>query len=112
MNAILTRSIYYGLVSGFFQSWTGGDFFLGSVSFFTKSLTAPWRRGYAEACKALYPGSSPGGASIGPGGGMVDTRDLKSLALNRRAGSIPALGTTRITLVLKNLTLSFSTLKK
>ncbi len=25
--------------------------------------TALWRNGYAEACKALYPGSIPGGAS-------------------------------------------------
>lgn len=43
---------------------------------------APWRSGYAEACKALYSGSNPDGASknSSSSGGTVDTRDLKSLA--------------------------------
>jgi hypothetical protein len=58
---------------------------------------AGWQSGYAAACKAVYPGSIPGSASILDGVGrsrvlvdrcntarvveLVDTRDLKSLAL-------------------------------
>lgn len=51
------------------------------------AFVARWRSGYAEVCKTLYTGSIPVRASnvpykLCPGGGMVDTRDLKSLGGN------------------------------
>lgn len=48
------------------------------------------------SAKSLFPGSNPGVASIFGAGvvELVDTRDLKSLAVFRRAGSSPASGTT------------------
>ena len=57
---------------------------------------APWRSGYAEVCKTSYTGSIPVGASNLSSicharvVELVYTRDLKSLALCRLAGSIPA----------------------
>jgi hypothetical protein len=69
---------------------------------------AEWQIGYAADCKSVYLGSTPGSASkysysyqlvfiqVSPVARvvkLVDTRDLKSLDRNGRAGSSPAPGT-------------------
>ena len=65
----------------------------------------PSPSGKAVACKATIPSSNLGSSSIillslirdtnlCPGGGMVDTGDLKSPDYCNRAGSSPAPGTT------------------
>ena len=56
-----------------------------------------WQKSYAADCKSVDSGASPERAStmmIAQVVKLVDTRDLKSLGLNIRAGSTPALGTT------------------
>ena len=58
-----------------------------------------------QPAKLLFAGSSPAGSStniankwyLSPGGGMVDTGDLKSPGHCDRAGSSPAPGTTTYT---------------
>jgi hypothetical protein len=70
---------------------------------------AEWQIGYAADCKSVYLGSTPGSASkysysyqlvfiqvppVARVVKLVDTRDLKSLDRNGRAGSSPAPGTT------------------
>ena len=69
---------------------------------------AEWQIGYAADCKSVYLGSTPGSASkyfintslhlckyppVARVVKLVDTRDLKSLDRNGRAGSSPAPGT-------------------
>ena len=55
---------------------------------------AGWQSGYAAACKAVYAGSIPTPAYwyFARVAEQVDARDLKSLGITSRAGSIPAPG--------------------
>ena len=68
-----------------------------------KHNLAELQNGYAAACKAVYASSILASASksqdVAQVVKLVDTADLKSAAyLNKgRAGSIPALGTNRLT---------------
>jgi hypothetical protein len=63
-------------------------------------LWAGWQNGHAAACKAVYAGSIPTPAlsfdvmliRIARVAEQVDARDLKSLGILSRAGSIPASG--------------------
>ena len=54
-----------------------------------------WQKSYAADCKSVDSGASPEQTSKAQVVKLVDTRDLKSLGLNIRAGSTPALGTTK-----------------
>ena len=61
-----------------------------------QNIKAGWQSGYAAACKAVDAGSIPTPAFLAMCNArvaeLVDARDLKSLGILSRAGSIPAPG--------------------